>query len=101
MWQSTDLISFSSASLSIKPAKGSDNDISLVKRRKILIFFLKKGVAHDHVELSGVVLHAILNGIEVYQIPIDNQEIYDEGDPVLFKYTNNFPSYTPSVNNNH
>lgn len=33
----------------------------------------------------------------MYQIPIDNTEVYDAGDPVNFSYVNNFPSYTPSV----
>jgi hypothetical protein len=42
-------------------------------------------------------MHVLLGGIEVYKIPIDDTEIYDGGDPVIFKYTNNFPSYTPSV----
>lgn len=37
-----------------------------------------------------------MNGILVSTIPIENTNVYDEGDPVTFKYTNTFPSFTPS-----
>ena len=67
------------------PSKGTDNTIILY------------GDAHDHVELSHVILKAKWNGVDVFNTRQEEKSIYDEDDSVIYKQTANFPSFTPSV----
>lgn len=48
-------------------------------------------------ELEVVEMKAKWNGAEVFKQDFPDDNIYDEGDPVTFTYSANFPTYTPSV----
>lgn len=68
-------VTFTAATFSVTPAKGVDETITIY------------GTANAHAELTNVNLKAKWNGIEAFEDNYEEDDVFDEGDPVTYTTT--------------
>lgn len=65
-------VTFTAATFSVTPAKGVDETITIY------------GTASSHAELTNVNLKAKWNGVDAYEDNYEEDDVYDEGDPIVY-----------------